>query len=106
MPVVPASMVFELAMVGFCEVLQHTPLAEIVLPPSLVILPPLVAVVNEILDAAIVDAIVGVAKEAAVPAKFLHIPPENTCNSPPTLAEPQFVQNIIRPIAGLVIVAR
>jgi hypothetical protein len=54
-------MVFELAVVGFCVVLQHTPLTEIADPPSLVISPPLVAVVYEMADAAVVDATVGAA---------------------------------------------
>ena len=66
MPVVPASMVFELAMVGFCEVLQHTPLAVIVVPPSLVTLPPLVAVVVEIFVAEVVEASVGAATASVV----------------------------------------
>jgi len=40
--------------VGFADVLQHTPRAVTVAPPSLVILPPLVAVVLVIEDAAVV----------------------------------------------------
>jgi len=40
--------------VGFADVLQHTPRAVTDAPPSLVILPPLVAVVLVIEDAAVV----------------------------------------------------
>ena len=40
------SEVFELSTVGFVEVLQQTPRAVTAAPPSLVILPPLVAVVE------------------------------------------------------------
>jgi hypothetical protein len=58
-PVVPLSVVFESAVVGFCEVLQQTPLAEIVFPKSFVIFPPLVAEVAVILEAAVVEATVG-----------------------------------------------
>ena len=42
-PVPTGSEVFELEMVGFGEVLQHTPRAVIAVPPSLVIVPPQVA---------------------------------------------------------------
>ena len=39
------SVVLLFAVVGFADVFQHTPLAVIVAPPSLDIIPPLVAVV-------------------------------------------------------------
>jgi hypothetical protein len=41
-------MVLESAVVGFCTILQHTPRAVTVAPPSLVILPPQFAVVGVI----------------------------------------------------------
>ena len=56
---VPASVVFELVVVGFALVLQQTPLAVIAPPPSLVTLPPLVADVDVILVAAVVAPTVG-----------------------------------------------
>ena len=104
MPVVPASVVLESEIVGFALVLQHTPLAVIALPPSLVMFPPLMAVVDVILVAAVVAAIVGGVTVAALPIIFLHIPPEYTSSSPPTLAVvPQLVQNTTSPVAGLAI---
>ena len=48
------SLVLLSAMVGFGDVLQHTPLALMALPPSLVILPPEVAVVLVILRISLV----------------------------------------------------
>jgi hypothetical protein len=45
------------AIVGFADVLQHTPRAVTATPPSLVILPPLVAVVLVIEDAAVVVSV-------------------------------------------------
>ena len=47
-------LVLLLAVVGFGVVLQHTPLADTVAPPSEVTFPPLVAVVCVIFDAAVV----------------------------------------------------
>ena len=44
------SVVLEPAVVGFCVVAQHTPRAVTEEPPSAVILPPLVAVVEVIAD--------------------------------------------------------
>ena len=44
-PVPVPSVVLGSEVVGFTEVLQHTPLAVIAAPPSLVISPPLLAVV-------------------------------------------------------------
>jgi len=58
-PVVPAVGVLESEVVGSALVLQHTPLAVIGLPPSLVMFPPLMPVVDVILVAAVVAAIVG-----------------------------------------------
>ena len=59
-PVVPALVVLVVnAIVGEEVVLHTTPLAVIGLPPSLVIFPPLMAVVDVILVAAVVAAIVG-----------------------------------------------
>lgn len=53
-PVVPVSMVLLPAVVGVEVVAQHTPRAVIVVPPSLVTFPPLVAVVEVIEDAVVV----------------------------------------------------
>ena len=60
-PVPVPSVVLLLAMVGFWEVDQHTPLAVTVAPPSLVTLPPEEAVVEE---EALVAAVVTVGGEA------------------------------------------
>jgi hypothetical protein len=48
------SVVLEFAIVGFKDVLQHTPLAETAAPPSEVIFPPLVAVLPVIEDGVVV----------------------------------------------------
>ena len=53
-PVPEPSEVLLLAVVGPVVVLQHTPCALTVAPPSLVTLPPLVAVVDVIADSALV----------------------------------------------------
>ena len=59
-PVVPALVVLVVnAIVGEEVVLHTTPLAVIGLPPSLVMFPPLMAVVDVILVAAVVASIVG-----------------------------------------------
>ena len=103
-PVVPASVVLESEVVGTALVLHTTPLAVIGLPPSLVMFPPLMAVVDVILVAAVVAAIVGFGTVAALPIILLHIPPEYTSSSPPTLSVvPQLVQNTTSPVAGLAI---
>ena len=54
MPVPLPLLVWLLLNVGFCEVLQQTPLAVTAEPPSLVTLPPLVAVVEVMLLAEVV----------------------------------------------------
>ena len=54
LPVPEPSAVWLPLIVGFCEVLQHTPRAVTAAPPVLVTLPPLVAVVLVILLAAVV----------------------------------------------------
>jgi hypothetical protein len=55
------SVVFELAVVGFWVVAQHTPRAVTAEPPSDVILPPLVAVVGVIAEAAVVERVGAIA---------------------------------------------
>ena len=57
--------VFELAMVGFADVLQQTPRADTAPPPSLVILPPLEALIEVIV---VKTVVVKVGKIAAVVA--------------------------------------
>ena len=57
LPVSVPSVVLLLEVVGVCEVLQQTPLAVTVAPPSEEILPPLVAEVVEIADAAVVVSV-------------------------------------------------
>ncbi len=54
LPVPELSVVWLPLAVGFCDVLQHTPLAVTAEPPSLVTLPPLVAVVEVMLLAEVV----------------------------------------------------
>jgi len=54
---------FELAMVGFCVVPQQIPRAVTAAPPSLVILPPLIADIEVIVERAVV---VNVGKAAVV----------------------------------------
>ena len=54
LPVPEPFVVLLLLVVGFAEVLQHTPRPETLAPPSLVIMPPLVAVVCVIEDTAVV----------------------------------------------------
>jgi hypothetical protein len=56
--------------VGLAEVLQHTPRAVTVAPPSLDILPPLVAAAWVIEDAAVV---VNVGNETGGFSLFLHV---------------------------------
>ena len=51
------SVVFELVVVGFCVVAQHTPRAVTAEPPSDVIFPPLVAVVEVIAEGAVVVSV-------------------------------------------------
>jgi hypothetical protein len=68
-PVPVPSVVFELLVVGFAVVLQHTPRAVTVELPALVTLPPLVAVVA-VTDVAEVLVTVG-----AVPPPPLPLPP-------------------------------
>jgi hypothetical protein len=58
-PVVPLSIVFELAVVGLDEILQQTPLAVMARPLSFVMFPPLVTDVLEMFEAAIVEATAG-----------------------------------------------
>ena len=62
-PVPVPSVVWESAVVGVWLVLQQTPRAVTVAPPSEVIFPPLVAVVAAILVAAVVVRIGGVVAE-------------------------------------------
>ena len=55
---VPVSLeVLESAIVGFWDILQHTPRAVTKEPPSLVIVPPLVAVVEVIAETAVVVSV-------------------------------------------------
>jgi hypothetical protein len=63
-PVPVPSLVVELAVVGFDEVLQHTPRAVTEQPPWLLILPPDDAVEQVIELAAVVDATVGAVVQA------------------------------------------
>ena len=57
LPVPGPSILFEFAIVGLCDVLQHTPLAVTDAPPSAEMLPPLNAVVEVIDDAAVVETV-------------------------------------------------
>ena len=68
---VAASVVLESAIVGFAVVLQQTPLAVMVLPPSLLTVPPLVAVVAVMLVAAVVALRVGI---TALVVKLMAVP--------------------------------
>ena len=61
-------MLFEV--VGFVDVFQQTPLTVIEAPPSLIVVPPLVAPVHVIVDAAFVVVIVGALLEVHAPAEF------------------------------------
>jgi len=70
-PVVPTSVVIELAIVGFAVVLQQTPLAVMALPPSLLTVPPLVAKAPVILEAAVVALSVGI---TALVVKLIAVP--------------------------------
>jgi hypothetical protein len=54
LPIPVPSVVWLPLMVGFCEVLQHTPRAVMAEPPSAVTLPPVVAEVDVMLLAAVV----------------------------------------------------
>ena len=63
------SMVFEFAMVGFWVVAQHTPFAVIKASPSALILPPLVAVVEEMAEATVVERI-GIEQVNVVPVRI------------------------------------
>ena len=54
-PVPVASVVLLSATVGFVDILQQTPRAETVAPPSLLILPPLVAEELEMYETGLVD---------------------------------------------------
>ena len=56
-PVPVPSVVLELVIVGFAVVAQHVPLAVTAPPPSTVIFPPAVAVVNVIAVAAVVVSV-------------------------------------------------
>ena len=53
-PIPVPSVVWLPVAIGVVLVLQHTPLAVILAPPSLVILPPLIAVINVMLFIAVV----------------------------------------------------
>ena len=57
------SVVLELAVVGFWVVLQHTPRAVTVEPPSVVIVPP---IVNELVVSEVAAAVVRTGKIAVV----------------------------------------
>ncbi len=102
-PNVPASFVMVAsAVVGLVVVLQQTPLAVMVEPPSLVIFPPLVAVVALMKDATVVVNS-GVATLAAPPTKFVHAVPLYTCTSPEV---PQLLHQIIKLAVGETIAFR
>ena len=58
-PVPEPSVVLLFAVVGFCDVLQHIPLTVTVAPPSLVIFPPLLALMVVMEEAGVV-VIVGI----------------------------------------------
>ena len=64
-PVPVPLIVLLLAVVGFCVVLQHIPLAVTLPPPSLVTLPPLVAAVLVIYVTIVVVIIANVAPDHA-----------------------------------------
>ena len=68
---VAASVVFVSAIVGFAVVLQQTPLAVMVLPPSLLTVPPLLAVEAVINVTAVVELRVGI---AALGIKLMAVP--------------------------------
>ena len=70
---VPLIVLVDKAMVGFAVVLQHTPRAVTVVPPSLVTLPPLSAVVMVIAVAAVVVT-VGNAVDVLVVVKVIWLP--------------------------------
>ena len=81
-PVPVPSVVLLSAVVGLALVLQQTPLAETAAPPSLVIFPPLVAVVVAISDTATVAATVGLAAQAEPPTILVQATPLYTWASP------------------------
>ena len=70
LPVPEPSLVFEFVIVGFCDVLQQTPLAVTEAPPSAVIFPPLEAdvdVTDEAFVVVTVDKTAVVVKDCCVP---------------------------------------
>jgi hypothetical protein len=71
LPVPVASEVLLFAIVGLLEVLQQTPRAATDAPPSLLILPPLVAAV-EVME--VIAVVVRVGIEAARVEKFISFP--------------------------------
>ena len=95
-PVVPLSVVIEFAVVGFCDVLQHKPLAVIILPLSSVTLPPLIAEVPRIAVAAVVAEIIGDPAKAVPPNILVHSIPLYTWSSP----LPQLIHHSTNPAAG------
>ena len=56
LPVPVPTKFFELSMVGFCAMPQQMPRAVTAAPPSLVMFPPLVAVVEVIAEMAVVES--------------------------------------------------
>ena len=86
-PPVPSVVNVELAVVGFADVLQHTPRAVTVAPPSEVTFPPLVAVV-EVIAVTTVVVTIGSIKEVA---NRIHDPAINI-DKAPVPADPQSVQ--------------
>ena len=103
-PVPEPSIVLLSAVVGFIEVLQHTPRAVTGVFPSKVIFPPLIAVKPPILLIAVVVS-VGSRKggEAVLPPEFIQEIPLYTFNSP---FNSQFVHHTTRPVAGLTMASR
>jgi hypothetical protein len=87
--------VFELAIVGLGEVLQHTPLALTFEPPILVTFPPDVAVVAVI---EVIAVVVNVGVFDIFPSNLTQLVPLYKFIKP---SVPQSVQKTIKPVAGL-----
>ena len=69
----PSVVLVDKAMVGFAAVLQHTPRAVTVVPPSAVTLPPLVAVVIVIPVASVVVTVANAVVDVVV-VKLISLP--------------------------------
>jgi hypothetical protein len=80
-------------MVGLDDVFQQMPLSVTALPPSLVTFPPLNALDEVMLVAAVVADNTG-SPFAALPIIFVHAEPLKTCNSPDV---PQLLHQMISP---------